>query len=197
MKRRGTEWQLRVKTDATRMSVSRPKLSWTKETETARQWPMPSDDKAGGHVGGGAGALHIGDAGSEALGRVKGISIGCRCWVPHIGELIGAAQRWHAFAADPQRRMRLLHGLGVEEQVGELHVLATVAGSLVHHFRLRLRCPSAAPSKARRWRLCALRRDPRREPRSAAAHAEQEPGAGDLRRAADQRGPCVRRRSRR
>jgi hypothetical protein len=31
---------------ARRMSVSRPKLSWTEEAETARQWPMPSDDKA-------------------------------------------------------------------------------------------------------------------------------------------------------
>ena len=54
----------------------------------------------------------------ERIGRVGADRI------PGIAQLGGAAQRRPALAADPDRRMRLLHRLGVDQDVVEADVLA-------------------------------------------------------------------------
>src|SRR6516225_3985600 len=44
--------------------------------------------------------------------------------VPSVAESCGAAHRWPAFSADPQRRVGLLHRLGGEQNVGKLYETA-------------------------------------------------------------------------
>ena len=47
--------------------------------------------------------------------------------MPAVAEAGGAADRVFAVAADPDRDRRLLHGLGQEDDVGEVAIFAAVA----------------------------------------------------------------------
>ena len=64
------------------------------------------------------------DLGLEARQAVERVGRVGADRIPGIAEARGAAQRRPALAADPDRRMRLLHRLGREVDVVEAHVLA-------------------------------------------------------------------------
>ena len=76
-------------------------------------------------------APHLGDAGAEARGRVERLGLAVVAGIPGIAEPDGTPQRGRALAADPDRRMGLLQGLGIEQHVGEAHVLAAVGGRVL------------------------------------------------------------------
>src|SRR5690606_33199980 len=66
-------------------------------------------------------------AGLEARRGVEGMARVVADREPGVAVAHGAAQRGRALAADPDRRMRFLHGLGQKADVGEAHVLARKA----------------------------------------------------------------------
>ena len=64
------------------------------------------------------------DAGLEARDRVEPMVRVVADREPDVAVAYRAAQRGRALAADPDRRVRLLHGLGQEGDLGEAHVAA-------------------------------------------------------------------------
>ena len=67
------------------------------------------------------------DPGREALHRIEPVLRVGADRIPAVAEPRGAAQRRAALAADPDRRVRLLHRLGLEQHIGEFDVFAVEA----------------------------------------------------------------------
>src|SRR5262249_20273831 len=65
--------------------------------------------------------LDAGAVALEAVERMRRVEAGR---IPGIGEAGGAAQRRRALAGRPERRVRLLHRLRREDDVGETDMLA-------------------------------------------------------------------------
>ena len=142
------------------MSLSLPENSRRSPSEARRRqrFAVPLDAvgqrhrvaRPAGRLGGAAQPL---DAGAVARQAVEQMRVVGADRIPGVAELGGAAQRRPALAADPDRRVRLLHRLRLEQQPVVLHIFA-----VDHAASFR----STACGRRRR-----IRRSPRRARRTA------------------------------